>query len=441
MSKNDSIIPVTTVYLGDSGTVVSMISPDAGVPATPVAFSDQDAAVEYHKWGDNDDWPVIARQKIEGSTTAGPLIAQKVGLMFGRGLMYYKEVRTAEGITMDFTPDTNVDKFLLENDINYFLMERLMDFKTGGNLFAEYIFNTTGSEIVSLNHLEGEFCRFGKVDEDSKEIKTLLYKARWDKAGDEAATIDFITQKKFSKEEVVTRFSKSKKFAMHSCLPSPGRTLYAVPPHAAMFKEGGWLDFSNSIPELMSKINNNGMLLKYHIQIPVNYWPDKYSEWDNWEDAKKTETMSAEFDLMDSFLKGKDNAGSAFISHFKVDSLTGKSYDGWKIDELTDPIKKDQFLTSVQEADIQTARCIGLDSSMANIQPQGGKMGAGSGSDKRVGFSNMVTMSYMEQYVILDPLRRVQVINGWDPNLRFVFIHDIPTTLNENKSGVKSELE
>ncbi len=240
MSDKSLNIPVTTVYLGNSGTVVSMVSPDAAVPATIAASSYQDETFEYHKWSESDDWPVIARQKIEGSTTAGPLIEQKVGLMFGRGMMYYKEVRTKDGITMDFTPDPKVDKFLMENDINYFLLERLMDFKTVGNLFAEYIFNTSGSEIVSLNHLEGEFSRFGSVDIKTKEIKTLLYKARWDKAGDVAATIPFISQKNFSREAVIERFQKEKKFAMHSCLPSPGRTLYAVPPHAAMFKKGGW---------------------------------------------------------------------------------------------------------------------------------------------------------------------------------------------------------
>jgi hypothetical protein len=150
--------------------------------------------------------------------------------------------------------------------------------------------------------------------------------------------------------------------------------------------------------------------------------------------------IDAKLDEMDQFLKGTDNAGSSFISHFVADQITGKAQDGWKIEPINDPIKKDQFLTSVQEADIQISRAIGMDASLSGIQPAGGKMGAGSGSDKRVGFTNTLNMTYAEQMIILEPLEIVKMYNDWDPNIRFMFEHEIPTTLNENKNGVKSDL-
>lgn len=443
MSDKGLNIPITTTYLPGSGSVVSVVGGGAqSIAPTPTAFSDVDTSASHQLWGPNDDWAVIAREKIEASTTAYPLIAQKVSLMFGKGATYYKEIRTADGITHDFSPQPAIDEFFLNNDIDYFLLERLMDYKTGGNLWCEFILNNVYTNVASINHLEGEFCRFGPVNSDNGKIENILFKSRWDKSGDDPATIPFLHKKNFSRDEALLIGEIGKgRFSMHSALPSPGNTLYAVPPHAALFKEDGWLDFANNIPKLMHAINKNGMLLKYHIQIPSNYWSDKFPEWDNMDMTERSKIQSTEFDLMDSFLKGTKNAGSSFISHFKVDPSSGKSYDGWKIEELSDPIKKDQFLTSVQEADNQTARSIGMDSSMSNIQPQGGKMGAGSGSDKRVGMTNMVTMSYMDQYVILEPLRRVQAINGWDPAIKFIFINDVPTTLNEDKSGVKSTLE
>jgi hypothetical protein len=141
---------------------------------------------------------------------------------------------------------------------------------------------------------------------------------------------------------------------------------------------------------------------------------------------------------MNTYLLGSENAGRNFYSHFGIHQATGKEIPGWKITELKDPIKKDQFLTSLQEADMQTARAIGVDVSLANISTQSNSMGAGSGSDKRVGMDNTISASYAEQMIVLKPLRTVGIVNGWPSNVKWTFEHIVPTTLNENKSGTKT---
>jgi hypothetical protein len=65
-------------------------------------------------------------------------------------------------------------------------------------------------------------------------------------------------------------------------------------------------------------------------------------------------------------------------------------------------------------------------------------MGAGSGSDKRVGMENTISASYAEQMIVLKPLRTVGIINQWPKNIKWSFEHIIPTTLNENKAGSKT---
>lgn len=445
MSKNKGISPkqaiaIPVAYRGGSGSVFSIVaSPEAGTVATPETFSDTDVAKEFQPWGDDNLWPVKTREKLQNSTTAYPLIAQSACMMYGKGIVYYREVRNGNEKTIDWNPIPDVDKFLQDNNIPYLMLERLMDYKTYGNVFCEYILNKGMNKIVNVYHKEAEFTRFGTI-KDSK-VSDVKYVSNWEKSASDALPIPFVMKRDQNRDFILKTFKPSKKFVAHSCLPSPGSTLYAKPPHFGLVRENGWLDYAIGIPELMTAINNNGMLLRYHIEIPDTYWASVNPEWPNLTAAEQKKIVDEKFDQMDSFLKGKKNAATSFYSHFAIDPMTQKQMPGWSIKPIDDPIKKDQFLTSVQEADIQTARAIRQDVSLAGIQPAGGKMGAGSGSDKRTAYTNTVSMSYAEAMIILEPLEMVKIINQWDPSIKFAFEYDIPTTLNENKSGVKNSLE
>lgn len=440
MSENSNSIQNTSLpvqYRAESGTVFSVVmAPDAGSSPTSEKFSDSDSSKEYQAWGSDNLWPAKTREKLQNSTTAFPLLTKMATLMYGKGLVYYREKRTGEEITFDWSPIQEVDEFLRNNNINYFLLERLMDHKTYGNMFAEFILNKAGNKIVNVFHKEAEFTRFGSI-KDNKVID-VKYTSDWTKS--DFVPIPFCMRRDWNPDYILKTFKAQKKFVIHSCLPSPGSTLYAKPPHYGLVINGGWLDYANGIPQLMSAINENGMMLRFHVQIPVSYWYSKNKNFDSLPQVERDAIIEDEFTRMDNFLKGGKNAAKNFISHFGVDPITGKELPGWKIEALDDKIKKDQFLTSVQEADIQTARALGMDVSLAGIQPEGGKMGGGSGSDKRIAYTNSVSMSYAETMVVLEPLELIKMVNGWDPTIRFAFQYDIPTTLNENKSGVKSSV-
>lgn len=442
MSKKDvsfvrpDSVPVHSEVRG--AAVYSMVvDPTAKTTATPELFSDSDTAKEYQMWGADNLWPSKIREKIQDSTSAYPFIAKQATMIYGNGPMYYRETFEKGQRTINWERIPEIDDFMLANDIPYFLLERLMDYKTYGNMFCEYVLNTGNTGIVNVYHKEAEFTRFGKIENNS--VTNVLYNSDWTNVS-KATPIPFCPRRKQNKEYILKTFKKDGKFVTHSCLPSPGSTLYAKPIHYGLVKEDGWLDYANSIPKIMNAINKNGMMIRHHIRIPYSYWASVHADWSSLTKEKQTELMNEKLDAMDSFLKGTSNAGSTFISHFATDPITGKPLAGWEIEVLDDPIKKDQFLTSVQEADIQSARAFGVDLSLAGIQPAGGSLGAGSGSDKRVGFTNSVTTTAAEELFIFEPLRLIGLVNGWDPTIKWTFEHDIPTTLNENKSGVTSNL-
>lgn len=419
--------------LHGSGAVISLASDAAAKPTAPISTPYVQGSV-MQNWGANNLKPTEQRQKLEKTTTAYPLLIKVATTLFGRGPQYYREVRTASGITRDYSAIPEIEDFILNNDLELIMLERWMDLKMYNNVFCEFIFNVNKNKIVNITHQEAEFCRFGLIENNI--IKNVRINSNWQERPSEFVEINFLDDYSISQAEVLKK--NLKKFITHNNIPSPGRTLYAVPQHIGLFESNGWLDYSISVPLLMNKINNNGFNLRYHIEIPYDYWEKIYKDWNTKTPEEKRTLQDKKMDEMNTYLLGSDNAGKNFYSHFGIHQATGKEIPGWKITELKDPIKKDQFLTSLQEADMQTARAIGVDVSLANISTQSNSMGAGSGSDKRVGMDNTISASYAEQMIVLKPLRTIGIINGWPSNVKWSFEYIVPTTLNENKSGTKT---
>jgi hypothetical protein len=417
--------------LHGGGAVVSLAADAATKPATSIS-TPYVQGTPMQNWGANNLKPTEQRQKLEKTTTAYPLLIKMATTLFGRGPQYYREIRTAKGIERDYSAIPEIEDFILNNDLELIMLERWMDLKMYNNIFCEFIFNTKNDKIVNIWHQEAEFCRFGLIENNI--IKNVRINSNWSERAADFTEVNFLDDYSIRREEVL-KFRK--KFITHNNLPSPGRTLYAVPQHIGLFETNGWLDYSLSVPILMNKINNNGFNLRYHIEIPYDYWEKIYKDWNTKTPTEKKTLQDAKMDEMNTYLQGNDNAGRNFYSHFGIHQATGKEISGWKITELKDPIKKDQFLTSLQEADMQTARAIGVDVSLANISTQSNSMGAGSGSDKRVGMDNTISASYAEQMIVLKPLRTVGIVNQWPSNVKWTFEHIVPTTLNEDKSGTK----
>jgi len=438
MSENQNVAFMPVAYRGGSGTVYSVNIGSQPTKAPLISTpAEETVGSEYQKWGATNLYPKEIREKIQKSTTANPLAVKSVCMMYGSGLVYFKELKEKDGVSRDFSEIKEVEEFLYNNDIESFLIERLMDHRFYNNMFCEYLLNAAATEILSLNHLEAEFCRFGSVKEG--KIINVKYSSDWSKTSITPQDIPYISDlEKRNRDSILNKAKSAKKFATHSGLPSPGTTMYNIPVHAGLVRENGWLDYSNSIPELMNQINKSGLKVRYHVEIPVEYWTTVEPKFQSMTKEEQKKIMDLEIDRMEDFLI--KNGSAIFYSNYSKDKITGKEIPGWKITAIKDPVERDKFLTSVQEADVQSARSFMVDLSLAGIQSEGGKMGAGSGSDKRVGFDNSISMTHAEQLYVLEPLYVVKRFNNWPINLKFAFQHEITTTLNENKNGVKQEI-
>lgn len=438
-----------TSFLPGSKTIVtSELNVNAGAKPVPLEYDHEEeqenSSLKYYPWGTDNLWPTKARKKLENSTTALPLIYNAVALMFGSGITYYREVKDGSKISYEFPEISEIDEFLDQNNIEVFLLEQLMDFKFNGNIFGEFILSESKEKIVNVYHKEAEFSRLKRMEKDDTYIKQLYYSGEWTLGEpvnlETVVKIDLINPRNSSKDEIKKISSSKKKCAYHFYFPSPGRTQYGLPPHAGLFRKDGWLDYSNDIPLILNAINKNQISIKYHIKIPISYWQSMYKDWDTMPQAKRDQLIKTKLEEMDTWLTDNSNQGKSFVSHFHTDAVTGKEVAGWSIEAIDDKQKKDAYIPTTEQADIQIARALRIDPSMAGIQAQGGKLGAGSGSDKRQGFNNSVSLTKAEQTILFQPLRIIAKFNGWDPKIKFAFKHEQMETLDVNPTGKSTTL-
>jgi hypothetical protein len=115
----------------------------------------------------------------------------------------------------------------------------------------------------------------------------------------------------------------------------------------------------------------------------------------------------------------------------------------WEIVEIIavdDKVKKDAWVPSSNAADAQIVQGLGLHPSQVGLQPEGGKMGAGSGSDQRESFNTGITVNTIDQNILLEPLNWIATYNAqvdpeWD--VTFFIDHTYHTTTNKQEDGMQ----
>ncbi|MEL6358995.1 MAG: hypothetical protein AAFQ01_03560, partial [Bacteroidota bacterium] len=124
---------------------------------------------------------------------------------------------------------------------------------------------------------------------------------------------------------------------------------------------------------------------------------------------------------------------------FQDDYQTGKPMGRIIIEAVDDKIKNDAWVPSSETADAQIVQGVGLHPSQVGLAPQGGKMGAGSGSDQRESFNTGITLNTLEQKIVLEPLNFIAHYNAksnpeWD--ITFMIDHTTHTTTNNKEDGM-----
>jgi hypothetical protein len=397
---------------------------------TPFSRTEATNPRKWAEYGDYDNLPQIIHSRLSSVPMAIRAIYEMSRDLYGNGLIYVKRKDFFEGRIIG-AYDPRVDAFFTENRVQQIWLPNQAFARTlFWNAFSKMDLSKDKSKIVRLDHLDTMWSRLSKQNPSSFEIEYLYYCGKFggDDVPSEAdlSTIPLLRQYKPD----FFNWLKGDSFAFHTKGFNAGTTYYSRPLWMEILKQGSWLDVARDVPRIVKSLQENQAHIKYVMRVSQDYFKFRYPDWFSYS-AKEQTRLIEEFEAgIEEGLTGAENPGKLMTMYLKEEH--GKFIGTIELVPLDDKFKSDYWVPSSATANAEILNALGYHSSQMSMMNEGGKMGAGSGSDARVHFNSGVLRNTIEQMEILEPLQYIFNFNKWD---YVVLINNFAQTTTDNQSS------
>jgi hypothetical protein len=412
---------------------------------TTVKVEVKDKTGEIASWGKNNKYPqeIVEAMSQSGSGSAALRFLRKAH--YGGGIILFDDEPTEDGkkAIKLIQPSSNpeIDAFFKKSQIKKYQKEIIADLEWFAICFPEYILSDNFEKINRVKRQKSAWCRFEVANPENGLIEKVYISQKF---GRETATVgsEFVSEvphiDPYWSVEEVKAFCKEnniKKFIRPVFYPLIDEGYYPSPAWHSIIKNG-WLEVANSVPALKKAMFKNQITIKYQIEIDERYFETKYAP--NWKEKKVEDRIQIREELINSInesLSGNDKAGTSIQSMMFVDEK-GQQTSAIKITAIDDKLKDGSYLPEAEAANSEVLFAFGVDPSLIGAGIPGGKLGAGSGSDKRVAFDIHQALSKTDREFSLETLEFVFDYNAWTPKIG---IQDtVITTLDKNPTGTQT---
>jgi hypothetical protein len=395
-------------------------------------------------WGSSNDYPqkLLKNLRLNGAGLSGLKVLIKTH--YGSGFVLAEETYP-EGKRLVTPKSINqypeIKKFWQTNQMKRFFKETINDLEYWSLAFPEYILSADYKKINRVKRQQTANGRFSVMNQETGFIEEVHFSKKWDLGvnldSKFVSTVPLIDSY-WSAEEVkeYCKANKIRKFVRPIFYPLINESYYPQTPWHAV-NDNGWFDIANSIPEFKKAIFQNQINIKYHIEVSEDYFSRKYKEeWELFKPERREEIRKNFVTEVDTALRDPKNAGGSLMSVMYKDH-TGKTESGLKITAIDDKYKEGSYLPEASAANSEILFALGVDPSLIGAGIPGGKLGAGSGSDKRESFLILSALLKSNRESTLEVFEFIQQYNGWDDNLIGGFQDTILTTLDANPTGTQ----
>lgn len=383
-------------------------------------------------WGEDNELPkdIITYIRKSEVLSSNKFFNSLIG--YGRGL----SVNYPEGKSLD-----EVKQFFRRNNSIKYLLEQITDQKHFFFSVTVLILTNDGKKIARIKHKDAYHCRFEENDKDGR-IKNVFYAVWEDNPKDEKIQAYPVLDEDDPFTDLMVRMgrennprtgrkdkmTKDRKFAIITRFPTPGHKYYPFPAYAAHFNSG-WYDVATMIPIGKKAKMSNGMLLKYHVEIHKDYFPNLFDEEKITDPAKRKARKTKEIQNIRDFLAGIENAGKVWFSGFYIDP-NGKEVSMVKITKIDKDKEGGDWIEDAEEAGNIQCYADGVHPSLIGAVP-GKAKGSFSGTDKRELFTMKQSLEKPFRDLLLIPYEVTREFNGWDEGIEFDIPDMMLTTLDQ----------
>jgi len=434
-----SKLPTMAVAYSFKNTIEK--SPDK---TTVVKIDVKDKTANIASWGAKNDYPqkIIEAIKQSGAGSAGLRLLRKVH--YGNGLILVNNAPDESGKKSPKLVDINtypaIRDFFKKSQLQRFYKETIADLEWFSIAFPEYILSDNYKTINRVKRHQAAWCRFELMNSENGLVENVYISQKF---GKEAVSADSeyvaevpLIDSYWTAEEVRTfcQANGIKKFIRPVYFPLIDEAYYPEAEWHAVVKNG-WTKVGNSVPKFKEAIFNNQVSIKYLIEVDERYFETIYDT--NWKDFTVDERKEKRQELIDSInenLTTNENAGKSIASLMFVDEK-GLQVSALKITSIDDKFKDGSYLPEAEAANSEILFAQGVDPSLIGAGIPGGKLGAGSGSDKRIAFNIIQSLKKTDRETSLEVFEFIKEYNQWPAEIEASFENVEFTTLDKNPTG------
>lgn len=483
MSQSDILIDDFVAYHpgAEAAFFIRPAATFASKSGTPQVVQKIINSLDMVPWGEDNRFPQNITRLMSACSIGLAGLGWKQRALYGNGIIpvrikgYEDEGKKEIIEPLSRTGADNVIwKFIESSQFTRFYIEFLQDWVWFANCWPEAILSKDAKTITGWVHQESCDARYLQMNTKGKVEYTLLSKM-WGLSRDQYKTFDpkktipgLISNGGVNFESIDKRFiSKVRTLDMYNALddlteyagtleksnkqktvilpvnyPSPNQTYYQVPTWDGS-RVAGWINIAAKIPVFIDSLMNNTWNVKYHIEIPEEYFIKRIgaAKWNNMADTEKRTYKRKITIEMSEFLKGADNAGANFISYFDTDPHAqgaNREYNRIKFNQLENKItfNKELLAAASINHEILVSMDINPDIIGASVPSSayGGNKGGSNIREGKLVYDSMLTG---ERRLTLEPLFLTRDFNKWDEDIQFRHRDTVLTTLDKNKGTEK----
>jgi hypothetical protein len=385
--------------------------------------------VTIRSWGKNNNMPQVREGVVNSNNIVPALLATKRDMLLGAGLMAYKE-RYEEGTRIvDEVPIPPMAKMWMDdNDFETDMSVAARELMIHANVYTEMVRNK-GGQILSSKTQLCAYTRAGEKD-DHNHIPAYFWSPAWALSSKE--------MKKYPIEriEAYIKGQKQPKFMLHTYDDLCRTDDYYYAP--TWWGGWQWIDLANAIPHFHRANLQHGYSIRYHIEVPSDYFDNNTPEMltdekVKDEDSRKALAKENFLNGLNDFLAGVKNAGRTVITEYEINRTMGKDFPGIKITPLTIDMKDEALLKLFQASNQANISAQGIHPTLAAVETAG-KLSSGS-EIKNAFTMYMAIKAPTPRRILLAPLHMVARENKWPSDIKYGFRDIQLTSMDESKTG------
>lgn len=397
--------------------------------------------IQYALWGTNN---LRGQDLFKEASKSGILKAAlrvRRAVHYGAGPMYYEfgANQTDETITpvpiQKLAPE--IQLFHRRVQLEKAAKQIILNHEWWGWWGTEHLLSNNYQKIVSYRPFKTLWTRWSLMNEETGRVEWCLMNPNWDLMSMNTTQLIPVADPWWTPEEVRewARENGYTKFVRPNLMPDPDAGYYPDQDWHALY-DNQWLPNTNKIPLQRAAFLKFALSAQFHIKMPYSYFEKKYERtWGDMSEAERDQKRLETLEYMNTFLSGVENAGKAFVSEVYMDE-DGKEITGWSIE----PIKHNQgetmgsSIADSEKGNSEMLATAGVDPTLLGQGAPGGKLGAGSGSDKAEAVRIMHALMYADREATTEDWHFTRDYNGWPQDLYMGYRQIELTSLDRTKA-------